>query len=485
MVKMNDTDLAFASIELVAALFRKRKLSPVELTKLMIERIEDLNPKLNAFLTVTPELALAQAKKAEAELFGPRGRKSRRDRGPLHGIPLSLKDNIFTEGIRTTAGSKILRDFVPLHDASVVTRLKLAGAILLGKTNMHEFAYGVTTNNPHYGPTRNPWDTSRIPGGSSGGSAAAVAAGLCFASVGTDTGGSLRIPAALCGVVGLKPTFGRVSVEGIIPLSLSLDCAGPLARTTRDAAMVLDAICLHAKGAPPLLSGARLSTKSRKFRLGLPAEFLSGRVSDDVRAVFDSALHSFRNRGAAIKEISLPLWKETEDAGNQIAWAEATRYHQQSGCFPERAADYGEDIRLLLEMGAKVLATTYLQALETREKFIQQLHLTLEDAALDALVVPTTPIAAPLIGEESTRIAGQDRPTRALLLGMNRPANLAGVPAISIPCGFTPAGLPVGLQIIGAAGGEPLLLRIARAFERAHPSTRRPPLSPSSLRWPS
>src|SRR5881296_446888 len=239
---MNDTDLAFASIEEIGRLFRKRKLSPVEVTKLILARIELVNPKLNAYITVTAELALAQAKKAESELFAPRGRKGHRDRGPLHGIPISLKDNIYTAGIRTTAGSKILKDFIPQHDAQVVAQLKEAGVILLGKTNMHEFAYGVTSNNPHYGPVRNPWDLSRIPGGSSGGSAAAVAAGLCYGSIGTDTGGSIRIPAALCGIVGLKPTFGRVSVAGVIPLSPRLDCVGPLARSAADAALLLDPI---------------------------------------------------------------------------------------------------------------------------------------------------------------------------------------------------------------------------------------------------
>src|SRR5438034_206287 len=233
---MDDAELAFASIEEVGKLFRNRKLSPVELAKLMLARIERLNPKLNAYITATAERALTQAKKAESELFAPRGRKGHRDRGPLHGIPISLKDNIYTAGIRTTAGSKILKDFVPPNDASVVAQLKNAGAVLLGKTNMHEFAYGVTSNNPHYGPVRNPWDLSRIPGGSSGGSAAAVAAGLCYGSIGTDTGGSIRIPASLCGIVGLKPTWGRISCEGIVPLSLALDCAGPLARTVGDVA---------------------------------------------------------------------------------------------------------------------------------------------------------------------------------------------------------------------------------------------------------
>src|SRR5438552_3355298 len=266
---MNDTDLAFASIEEVGKLFRKRKLSPVELTKLMLARIEQLNPKLNAYITVTAELALEQTKKAESELFGPRGRKAHRDRGPLHGIPISLKDNIYTKDIRTTAGSKILKDFIPQHDAAVVTQLKEAGVIILGKTNLHEFAYGVTTNNPHFGPTRNPWDLSRIPGGSSGGSAAAVAAGLCYGSLGTDTGGSIRIPAALCGIVGLKPTFGRVSVTRVVPLSPRLDCVGPLARSSGDAAALLDAIFVRRKKELPLRRATKSSSR-QGFRLGLP-----------------------------------------------------------------------------------------------------------------------------------------------------------------------------------------------------------------------
>ena len=474
---MNDTDLAFASIKEIGKLFRKRKLSPVDLTKLMLARIEKLNPKLNAYLTVAAELALVQARKAERELFAPRGRKGQRDRGPLHGIPLSLKDNIYTEGIRTTAGSKILKDFIPQHDARVVTQLKEAGAILLGKTNMHEFAYGVTSNNPHFGPTRNPWDLSRIPGGSSGGSAAAVAAGLCYGSIGTDTGGSIRIPAALCGIVGLKPTFGRVSVDDVIPLSPRLDCVGPLARTTADAATLLDPIFVRGKGEPTLPSAVRSSSRLRRIRLGLPKGFFSKILSLEVEYAFDAALGVLRQLGANLKPVSIPLMHETEDAGNQIAWAEATHYHQQAGCYPSRAADYGEDVRTRLELGAKVPATAYLRAMELRDTFIEHFHAAMADANLDALIVPTTPIAAPLIGEETTPISGVNHPTRALLLRLNRPANLGGLPALSIPCGFTPAGLPVGLQLIGAATDENLLLCIAHSFERAHPQNRRPPLA--------
>ena len=480
---MTDADLAFASIEQIGKLFRKGKLSPVELAKLMLARIEELNPKLNAYLTVTAELALAQAKKAEAELFAPRGRKSRRDRGPLHGIPISLKDNIYTKDVRTTAGSKILKDFVPERDAAVVRQLQGAGAVLLGKTNLHEFAYGVTTNNPHFGPTRNPWDLSRIPGGSSGGSAAAVAAGLCYGSIGTDTGGSIRIPASLCGIVGLKPTFGRVSVSDVIPLSPRLDCVGPLARSSADTAALLDPLL----GAGEKEPSCELAIKSRlrhPFRLGLPEELLFESFSTGVESAFESTLGVFRKMGASLRRVSIPLLRETEDAGNQIAWAEATHYHQQAGWFPTRSADYGEDVRERLELGAKVSATTYLQALRQRESFLRDLLAAMTDYHLDALALPTTPIPAPLIGEETTRLRSHavgfsrnaNHATRALLLRNNRPANLGGLPAISVPCGTTTAGLPIGLQLIGALLSEAVLLRIARAFELAHPPLR-PPLS--------
>jgi aspartyl-tRNA(Asn)/glutamyl-tRNA(Gln) amidotransferase subunit A len=480
---MTDADLAFASIEEVGKLFRKRKLSPVELTKLMLSRIEQFNPKLNAYLTVTAKLALAQAKKAEAELCAPRGREAHRDRGPLHGIPISLKDNIYTKDIRTTAGSKILKDFIPQRDAVVVTQLKEAGAIILGKTNLHEFAYGVTTNNPHFGPTRNPWDLSRIPGGSSGGSAAAVAAGLCYGSIGTDTGGSIRIPAALCGVVGLKPTLGRVSVADVIPLSPCLDCVGPLTRSADDAALLLDPIFVRGKNQLAMQRTLRLRLR-KHFRLGLPKEFLFEKFSTGVDRAFGEALRIFRKMGASLRRVSIPLLGETPDAGNQIAWAEATHYHQQAGWFPARASDYGEDVRERLELGAKVPATTYLHALEQRESFIRGLLAVMADFNLDALALPTTPIAAPLIGEEITSLYSHgvgfsrqaNHPTRALLLRNNRPANLAGLPAISVPCGLTPEGLPVGLQLIGSVTDEALLLRIARAFELAHPPLRHPRL---------
>jgi aspartyl-tRNA(Asn)/glutamyl-tRNA(Gln) amidotransferase subunit A len=467
-----NTELAFASIAEVAALFRKRKLSPVEMTRFMLQRISTLDPKLNAYLTVCPELALKQAKQAEAELFARAAKK--RDRGPLHGIPISLKDNISTAGVRTTAGSQILSNFIPEHDAKVVSQLRDAGAVLLGKTNMHEFAYGVTSNNPHFGPARNPWDLERIPGGSSGGSAAAVAAGLCYGSIGTDTGGSIRIPAALCGVVGLKPTLGRVSVAGTIPLSPTLDCVGPLARSAADVALLAAPIFAHGKGEQPLHRATKLGAK-KKFRFGVPREFLSSDTSPEIASAFADAMRRLERAGARLIDMSIPLLRETEDAGNQIAWPEATHYHQQSGWFPAKAAEYSEDVRARLEQGVNVPATVYLQALEIRELFIQQFHHTLEDHHLDAVISPTAPIAAPLIGEETTTINGHNRPTRALLLRFNRPANLAGIPAISVPYALTPQGLPAGIQFIAATSHESTLLQIATAFERLQPPLPHPP----------
>ncbi len=473
---MNETDLAFASIEEIGRLFRKRKLSPVELTKLMLARIEQLNPKLNAYITVAAELALAQAKTAESELFAPRGRKGHHDRGPLHAIPISLKDNIYTKGFRTTAGSRILKDFTPRHDAEVVVLLKEAGAMILGKSNMHEFAYGVTSNNPHFGPVHNPYDLARIPGGSSGGSAAAVAAGLCYGSIGTDTGGSIRIPASLCGIIGLKPSWGRISCEGIIPLSPAFDCAGPLARTVGDAAILTGVLYSRVGREPNMARPSTLRSAPGKFSLGVPRQLFFDALSPEVRNAFDAALRDLCRAGMTTKDISIPLLDETEDAGNHIAWVDAALYHQQHGYFPARSAEYGDDVRSRLEMGCKVPAVDYLRALEIQKQFFQQLHLALAESAVDAIVFPSTAIEAPLLNQETIRIGAHEYPARALLLRHNRPANLAGVPAVSVPCGFTRSGLPIGLQFMASVSSEPVLLRIAKIFERTQPQYRRPPV---------
>ncbi len=447
----------------------------MQLTRLLLERIERLNPRLNAYITVCDELALGMAQQAEAELCGKTKNKSRRDRGPLHGIPISLKDNIYTKDVRTTGGSQILKEFVPLHDAPVVRSLKKAGAVLLGKTNMHEFAYGVTTENLHFGSTRNPWDLQRIAGGSSGGSAAALAAGLCYGSLGTDTGGSIRIPASLCGVVGLKPGLARVNAEDVIPLSPTLDFVGPLARSVVDAALLLQPIFVKSKSEPDVLP-AKKSTL-RPASLGIPREFFLEVVDPEVQSAFQSAINVLEKCGARIQEISIPQLAETEEAGNVIAWAEATMYHQEAGWYPGHAREYSEDVYKRLEMGEKVSAVSYLKARALREKFKEQLLEVFASNDLDALMVPTTPMVAPRIGEDSVSIQGKTYPTRALLLRLNRPANLAGVPAISVPCGLTNSGLPVGLQFIAEWTEEPLLLEVARDFERECGFSARPDLA--------
>jgi len=467
-----DASFAYASISEIGKLYRRRKLSPVELTQFLLDRIARLNPRLNAYLTLNSEIALKDAVAAETALCSKSRRKSSRDLGPLHGIPISLKDNLYTAGLRTTGGSGFLRDFLPLQDAAVVTLLKNSGAILIGKTNLHEFAYGVTSNNPHFGPVRNPWDLDRIPGGSSGGSAAALAAALCYGSIGTDTGGSIRIPASLCGVVGLKPGLGRVSVEGAIPLSTTLDFVGPMARTVADVALLFEVIAT-----PEGTKRHPRAARGKHLRLGIPKHFFLDVVSPDIQHAFESSLVTLKKLGAKLKEISLPYLKETEHAGNQIAWAEATHYHQQAGWYPAHAADYGEDVRSRLEMGEKVSALEYLRALDLREKFIAGFHLALLENEVDALVTPTTPIAAPLIGEENISIAGKDHSTRALLLRLNRPANLGGLPAISVPCGLTPTGLPAGLQFLAGVTDEALLLEFASCFEQAHPLNAHPDLT--------
>jgi len=448
----------------------------VELTCLVLDRIQKINPRLDAYITVCDEMAMRMAAQAEAEFCVKTKRKSRHDRGPLHGIPISLKDNIYTRDVRTTGGSKILKDFVPLHDAPVVASLKKAGAVILGKTNMHEFAYGVTTENPHFGPTRNPWDMERIAGGSSGGSAAALAAGLCYGSIGTDTGGSIRIPASLCGVVGLKPGLGRVNATDVIPLSPTLDFVGPLARSVEDAALLLDPIFAWGKNERKLVAGTIPSPVARRTCVGIPKEFFLEVLDPEVEAAFDIAIHALKQSGVKVKEVSLPQIAETEEAGNLIAWAEATLYHQQAGWFPSRAGEYSEDVRVRLEMGTKVSAVSYLQAREFREKFKSLLLEVFTANDLDVLAVPTTAIAATPIGQDTVQIKGTAHPTRALLLRLNRPANLAGVPAISVPCGLTKSGLPAGLQLIAEWTDEPLLLEIARDFEREFPLAGRPDL---------
>jgi aspartyl-tRNA(Asn)/glutamyl-tRNA(Gln) amidotransferase subunit A len=468
----------------LSELLTRGKVSPVELTEMFLARIAQHDPALHAFITVTREQALDAARKSEKRL------RAKRGLGPLDGVPVALKDNIWTSGVRTTAGARFLSDYVPTENATVAAKLARAGTVLLGKTNLHEFAYGVTTGNPRYGVARNPWNTNCIPGGSSGGSAAAIAAGLCAASVGTDTGGSIRIPAALCGIVGLKPTFGSVSVFGVVPLASSLDHVGPLARTVRDAALLFSVIVgADANDATTLLQPKfrpfanlrdmerRLKpqfTKKRPLRLGLPREYFFQNLDGEVRKSVDAAVHEYKRLGAETREISVPHVSEGDDASTTIALAEATHVHQSAGWFPAHAADYSDDVRKRLEMGKDVRAADYLAAQETRKRVRADFEAAL--ANVDAIAAPTVPIPAPGVGVNAVPIGDKEETVRSALIRLNRPANFTGLPAISLPCGRTSGGLPIGLQLIGRAQGEEELLRIALMFEQAHPEfTRRPP----------
>jgi aspartyl-tRNA(Asn)/glutamyl-tRNA(Gln) amidotransferase subunit A len=457
-----EAELAFLTIEEAARLLRRREISPVELVEMSLARIERGNPSLNAFLTVTSELARRQARAAEREL------RRGLPKSPLHGIPIALKDNFYTRGIRTTAGSKILAGFIPKEDSKVAQRLTRAGAILLGKTNMHEFAYGITSENPHYGPVHNPWALDRISGGSSGGSAAAVATGMCFASVGTDTGGSIRVPASLCGIVGLKPTYGLVSVDGTVPLAPSFDHAGPIARNVTDACVVLEAIAgNYPKGAARPDHRKLRKNRPRKIRIGWPKDCFFERVDSDVRRLVERAAQTLAKvLNARVAELPMPRLAEAVEVSTNVIVAEASYYHESQGYFPARAAEYGEDVRGHLEWGAQLRAVDYLRGIEQRREVYAQFDAAFERA--DVIVAPATPIPAPRIGERQIRTPGERETTvRAELLRMTRPGNISGLPAISIPCGFTQAGLPAGLQLIGPRWGEAKLLAMALAYEDA------------------
>ncbi len=462
-------DPAHLSIAQAADRIRCRELSPVELTEACLSRIEALDGRINAFITVTAGAALEAARAAEKEIA--RGQY----RGPMHGVPIALKDLFDVAGVRTTAGSKILADNVAREDCTTVARLKAAGAILLGKLNMHEFAFGATGVNPHYGPCRNPWDPDRITGGSSSGSGAAVAAAECLAALGTDTGGSIRIPASLCGVVGLKPTFGRVSQRGIIPLSWSLDHVGPLTSTVEDAAIVLQAIAGYdaadpssaAEPVPDYASTLREGISG--LRIGIPKEFFFENVDPEIETAVRKAISVLEAQGAILEEVSLPHIEEIPAAVAAIMLPEALAYHQR--WMEKRPADYGEDVRYRLELARGYSAVTHVQARRLRETAREEWRQGVFSRA-DILATPTTAIPAPAIEDSSLQ-------TTLNLIRLTNPFNFLGLPAISIPCGFTASGLPIGLQLAGRWWDEAAVLRAAHAYQQATEwAQRRPQLSP-------
>jgi len=469
---VRDGELVYLSLREAAERLRQRAVSPVELLDAALARTAAVEPRLRAYVTPMFDQARADARQAEQEIA------DGRYRGPLHGIPVALKDNYWTRGVVTAAGSKLFADFLPPEDGAVVARLRAAGAIVTGKTNMHELAIGGSTTNPHYGPTHNPWQPERIPGGSSGGSAAAVAAGLCYAATGTDTAGSIREPAAYCGLVGLKPTYGRVSIRGIVPLSWSLDHAGPLTRTVEDAALVLNAIAgydpqdLTSANVPVPDYTARLGDGLRGLRLGVPRPYFYDQLDPEIAAAVETALGVLRDLGASVEEVRFPSAAWALALFPLISRPEAASF--QEALLHTRPADYG-DVRVQVELGEVILAKDYLRAQRLRTAMRQELEGLL--AGVDALVTPATRTVAHPIGQPLTEVAGQPVTPSQLWVGLTMPFDLTGTPAISVPCRFAADGLPIGLQIAGRAWDESTVLRIAAAYERATPwHQQHPPL---------
>jgi aspartyl-tRNA(Asn)/glutamyl-tRNA(Gln) amidotransferase subunit A len=462
-------DVSTLTVARAATLIHDRDVSPVELTQAYLERIEQLNPRLNAYITVTAERAMDDARRADEEIA------AGQYRGPLHGVPVALKDIVDTAGIRTTGGAKIFADRVPSADATVVRKLREAGSVLLGKLNTHELAGGVTTNNPHFGPTRNPWNPAYIPGGSSGGSGAAVAAGLATATLGTDTAGSVRIPAALCGVVGLMPTYGRVSKAGVLPLSWQFDHVGPLTHTVEDAALVLQVLAGYDAAdfsTVPMPIGdyaTPLNGDIRGLRVGVPRGFFYERLDDEVRAAVEAALEVLGSQGATIQEVAWPSAVAMLPAGGSIFLAEIKVIHAEP--LRERPGDLGADLAGWSEdAGDAVAMAAALRACYTGTEEVRRV---LE--AVDVLVTPTTPVPAVPIGEGVVTYGGTTEPLLGALVRCTAPFNGTHLPGLSVPCGFTAAGLPLGLQIAGRPFDEVTVLRVGHAYEQATTwHTRRP-----------
>ncbi|MFW6091008.1 MAG: amidase [Actinomycetota bacterium] len=454
-------DVAHLSVRELSRRLAARELSAVELTQRYLERIDQNNAELNAFITVDAGYSLAQAEAADRALAAG-------DRvHPLTGIPVALKDTIPTAGLRTTAGSRVLADWVPDADPPVVARLRSYGAVIIGKTNLHEFAYGGTSENEHYGPVRNPWDPGRVAGGSSGGSAAAVAAGLAAAAVGTDAAGSVRIPACQCGTVGFKPTYGRVDTTGLIPLSWSLDHVGAITRTVWDAELLQNAMngASSAPTSPSVL--AFEPPRVEGLRIGVPRGYAFEGVEQAVADPVRDALAVLASLDASVEEIDVPGLEQSTAATYTIIAGEASAYH--SRWWPERAADYGADVRHKLEAAARLPAGDYVQAQRVREEITGALATALNE--VDAIATPTVPMTPQRVGQREVNFGGLRRPATGggVFTRLTAPFNLSGGPAVSVPCGVTPGGMPVGLQMASAPGRDDLVLRLAAAYEQTLP----------------
>ena len=454
-------DLTQFTVTQLGSLIRRLEISPVEVAEAFLRRIDALEPRLNAFITRVDDHALQSAREAEAEIL--RGQY----RGPFHGIPVGLKDLFWTKDIRTTSGSLIDGDFVPMEDSAVASRIKAAGAYCIGKLHMTEYAFDGTSLNHHYGPAHNPWDTTRMAGGSSSGPGVAVASGEVPIALGTDTGGSVRVPSALCGITGLKPTFGLISRFGVTPLSWSMDHVGPMARTVRDVALALDMLAGHdprdqgSAQTPAQDYLAELDRGMRGVRVGVPREFIWEIMDLEIEQAFRAALAHMESLGARIQEVSVPDMGLINAAGSVVQTAEAATIYRS------RVLGQGQHfdpvIRRRMESGLFISAEAYLHAQQVRAKLKGRLLEVM--GQVDLLVTPTTAIAAPDISQERVNVSGQNVPTREALLRITRVFSTVGLPAISVPCGFTKGGLPIGLQLVSEPFSESRLLRVAQAYQ--------------------
>ena len=474
---MEGLELCYMSAGELSRLVKRREVSPVEIVEAHLARIDATEQVLNSFITLLPDEARAAAQRAEREI------QAGTYRGPLHGIPVGLKDLYNTAGVRTTSGSRIFDTFVPSEDCTVAARFREAGAILLGKLNLHQLAYGPTGENPDYGHMHNPWNPEMVAGGSSGGSGSATASGQCTVTTGSDTGGSIRVPAALCGIVGLKPTFGLVSRYGLTPLSWSLDHPGPMVRTVEDAALAMNAIAGHdpkdtASAQVEVPDYATALTGSdgagvRGLRIGVPREYFQAPLDSQVERAVREAISVMESMGAVVTEVSFPMFHDSQAISGAILSAEAAAYHRD--LLLEQGHKLYPPVRLRLEAGLFVTATDYLRGQQARTLFNRQARELLEQ--VDLLAGPTVPVTAPKLLAAHVQVGEEEVGTTAALTQYTRPYNITGFPAISVPCGFSEAGLPIGLQLAGRPFDELTVLRAAHAYEQATDwHKRRPPI---------
>lgn len=463
-------DLVLKSVEELAPLIEKKELSPVELTQAILDHADATEGKVNAYMEIYHEDAIKDAKKAEEEIA------NGNYRGMYHGIPMGIKDNIYFKDKVTTMSSKIHKDFVSDYDATVVKKLRDAGVIFTGKVSMHEYAWGITNNNPHYGPVRNPWNLEKIPGGSSGGSGAAVAVGSSVASLGTDTAGSIRIPSSANGIVGLKQTFGRVSKYGVYPLAWSLDHVGPMTKTVKDAAGLLQIIAGFDPNDPTTVDVpvddylGKITGDVKGLVIGVEEDYYFKEVDSGIEKLVRAGIQKLVDLGAEVREVKIPTLKYAEWAELVTSLSEASTIHHSD--MLTRPDDFGHDIRMLFELGEIPSAVDYLQAQQVRRQLKHDFKKAFEQ--VDILAMPTLPILPNDIGDDYAEINGKKVDLIDNIIRFMGPGNLTGLPALSVPCGFS-QGLPVGMQLMGPAFGEAKILNAGYAFERTNPLGNKKP----------